>query len=158
MHIKFFRYAPQRFNFVPRKGWMCDVKFISTVKFITKEEDPQSLIDNNKFYLCILIATTSCVGNIFDTYNVHHVVHVGFPTSFINSIQEMSWCGCNRLEINETVDTYSLILSIDDFVYLNERLYEENQMVQLLYTEPSNMKKTEFSNETIYWNSLQYCC
>ena len=29
-----------------------DVKFMSTVKFTQKEDDPQKLIDNNKFYDC----------------------------------------------------------------------------------------------------------
>ena len=66
-----------------------DVKFLSTVKFTNKETNPQDLIDNNEYYPCILFATASCIGNGLDLKDVFRVIHVGFPTSSIDCVQEM---------------------------------------------------------------------
>ena len=48
---------------------------------------------------------------------------IGFPSSVIDMVQEMGRCGRGRASITGFTDDYFLKLSLDGFVYLNQRLY-----------------------------------
>ena len=103
-----------------------DVKLLSTVKFTTKVHDPNSLLEKNEYYPRILIAKESFIGNGLDCDDVYQVVNVGFPTSILDAIQEMGRCGRNRSNtIDANVDKYSFFINSEDFVYLNQRLYQK---------------------------------
>jgi len=104
-----------------------EVKLISATTFTTEQSDPRSIIDNNEFYPRILIATSSCIGAGLDSSSVFSVIRVGFPTSILDMIQEMGRCGRNRNnDGTNPSDDFILFLSLQDFVYLNERLYDDS--------------------------------
>ena len=87
-------------------------------------DDPQGLFDQNTCYPRILLAMTgSFVG--FDCAEVYYVVRIGFPTSAIDMVQEMGRCRQGRNNSDGVVtDEFHRILSLPDFIYLNEKLYK----------------------------------
>ena len=105
-----------------------EVKFVSAEQFTRVVDHPQQLIDTNQFYPRILLATDGCIGAGLDSADVYSVCRVGFPTSITNMVQEMGRCGRGRIENNrdgsDTItDNLYLKLTLDDYVYLNQRLY-----------------------------------
>ena len=103
-----------------------EVKLVSSTTFTSVIENPREKIDKNEFYPRVLIATSSCIGAGLDSSFVYSVVRIGFPTSILDLIQEMGRCGRSRLNdgANPSDDFY-LFLSLTDFIYLNERLYQD---------------------------------
>ena len=102
-----------------------EVKFVSAEQFTRSVDNiqAQGLLDNNQFYPRILLATASCIGAGLDSPDVYSVCRIGFPSSVIDLVQEMGRCGRGRSSITGFTDDYFLKLSLDDFVYLNQRLY-----------------------------------
>ena len=47
----------------------------------------------------------------------------GFPTSILDMLQELGRCGRGRHHTNICTDNFYLKVTLDDFVYLNQRLY-----------------------------------
>ena len=81
-------------------------------------------MDKNEFYPRILLATAGCIGAGLDSLDVYCVSRIGFPSSIIDMVQEMGRCGRGRFSnIGSSVDSMNLCLSLDDYVYLNQRLY-----------------------------------
>ena len=86
--------------------------------------DRQSLVDKNEFYPRILLATAGCIGAGLDSPDVYCVSRIGFPSSIIDMVQEMGRCGRGRFTTTgSSVDSMNMCLSLDDYVYLNQRLY-----------------------------------
>ena len=105
-----------------------EVKLQSATTFTHDSNETSDLIKNNKFYPRVLIATSSCIGAGLDSSSVFSVIRIGFPTSILDMIQEMGRCGRNRSnDGTDPTDEFYLFLSLQDFVYLNERLYVENE-------------------------------
>lgn len=49
---------------------------------------------------------------------------MGFATSVFEMVQELGRCGRGRThDFNTVTDNFHLFLTLDDFVYLNQRLY-----------------------------------
>ena len=104
-----------------------EVKLMSATTFTSNPSNPRENIDKDVFYPRVLIATSSCIGAGLDSSSVYSVVRIGFPTSLLDLIQEMGRCGRNRInDGTNPTDNYYLFLSLRDFIYLNERLYESN--------------------------------
>ena len=104
-----------------------EVKLMSATTFTSNPSNPCENIDTDIFYPRVLIATSSCIGAGLDSSSVYSVVRIGFPTSLLDLIQEMGRCGRNRInDGTNPTDNYYLFLSLRDFIYLNERLYESN--------------------------------
>ena len=101
-----------------------EVKLKSATIFTSHINNARELVDNFKFYPRVLIATSSCIGAGLDSRSVYCVIRIGFPTSILDMIQEMGRCGRTRSNdgSNPSDDLY-LFISLNDFVYLNERLY-----------------------------------
>ena len=97
-----------------------EVKFVSAERFTTTVTNPQELIDSNQYYPRILLATAGSIGAGLDSSDVFSVTRIGFPTSVIDMAQEMGRCGRG---INKGPGEFHLLLSLNDFVYLNQRLY-----------------------------------
>ena len=101
-----------------------EVKFVSAEQFTKSILDPQSLVDKNEFYPRILLATAGCIGAGLDSPDVYCVSRIGFPLSIIDMVQEMGRCGRGRFTTTgSSVDSMNMCLSLDDYVYLNQRLY-----------------------------------
>ena len=102
-----------------------EVKFVSAERFTKVIVNPEELVNNNKFYPRILLATAGSIGAGLDSPDVFSVCRAGFPTSIFEMAQEMGRCGRGRSNDTGTVtDNFYLMLSCDDFVYLNTRLYK----------------------------------
>ena len=81
-------------------------------------------MDKNEFYPMILLATAGCIGAGLDSPDAYSVSRIGFPSSITDMVQEMGRCGRGRFStIGSSVDSMNLCLSLDDYVYLNQRLY-----------------------------------
>ena len=101
-----------------------EVKLKSATMFTTHINNPRGLVDDSKFYPRVLIATSSSIGAGLDSRDVYSVIRIGFPTSVLDMIQEMGRCGRNRSnDGTDPSDNFYLFISLQDFVYLNERLY-----------------------------------
>ena len=71
-----------------------------------------------------LFGTPGCVGAGIDCDDVKLVFRIGFSTSILNFIQELGRCGRSEQNNDNTVKDWMCIsFSIQDFVYLNERLF-----------------------------------
>ena len=72
---------------------------------------------------CIIIATTSCIGNVLYCADVTDVIHVGFPSSIVGAIQEMGLSGTNTEECyNSKPLKYYIHINVDNYVYLNRTM------------------------------------
>lgn len=101
-----------------------EVKFVSAQQFTRHIEDPQTILDRNEYYPRILLATAGCIGAGLDSSDVFSVIRVGFPSGILDMVQELGRCGRGRITASgDHTDNFSLLLSLDDFVYLNQRLY-----------------------------------
>ena len=102
-------------------------KFVSSQSFTTSNNGNEH-INNNKFYPRFLIATSACIGAGLDSNNVKLVVRDGFPCSLMDFIQEMGRCG-RGVDLStgqQQLGTFDLIISIDSFIYLVERIFEDD--------------------------------
>ena len=97
-----------------------EVKFVSAEWFTESIADPQLLLDSNTIYARILLVTAGSIGTGLDSQDVHSVTISGYPTSVIDMAQEMGRCGQGT---DNRPGKFHLMLSFNDFVYLNQRLY-----------------------------------
>ena len=82
---------------------------------------------NENFSPRILIATASYIGAGLDSDEVYGAIRVGFPESMLNLTQEMGRCGRNRDNNDgDPTDTFVLIISLNDFIYMFERVFDTN--------------------------------
>jgi hypothetical protein len=51
-----------------------EVNLMSAIKFTEDAENPNELIENNKFYPRVLVATSSCIGPGLDYSSVYSVI------------------------------------------------------------------------------------
>ena len=102
-----------------------EVKFASAEAFTRHIDNQQDLVNENKFLPRILLATAGSIGAGLDSSDVYAVCRSGFPTSIFEMAQELGRCGRGRSNDNGvTTDNFYLMFSLDDFVYLNTRLYK----------------------------------
>jgi superfamily II DNA helicase RecQ len=103
-------------------------KFVSTQCFTETNLNPAKTIEDNCFYPRILIATSGCIGAGLDCADVNLVVRDGFPSSLLDMIQEMGRCGRGVCPIsnNKKDGFFHMILNVESFTYLIERMYEAN--------------------------------
>ena len=66
-----------------------EVKFVSAEKFTELIENPQLLLDSNKFYARILLSISGSIGAGLDLQDLFSVTMIGYPTSVINMAQKM---------------------------------------------------------------------
>jgi superfamily II DNA helicase RecQ len=124
-------------------------KFVSSRKFTTKVANPKKMIDDNKYFPRILIATSGCIGAGLDCSDVYSVIRDGMPTSVLNFVQEMGRCGRGRVvsaDSNYFSDNYTVIVSLSSVVYLFERIYTKSS-----YTD----KEKESIEEIMKLESIQ---
>ena len=101
-----------------------EIKFVSVCEFTKSVKDPDEEINCNRFYPRVLLATAGSIGARLDAADVYCVIRVGFPTSIIDMVQEMGRCSRGRLNLDGVMtDGFHMILSLFDFVYMNEKLY-----------------------------------
>ena len=101
-----------------------EVKFASDERFTQVLDNQEELINNNRFYPRILLATAGSIGAGLDSSDVYVVCRAGFPTSIFEMAQELGRCGRGRTnESGIVTDNFHLMLSLDDFIYLNTRLF-----------------------------------
>ena len=62
-----------------------------------------------------------------DSPDVFAVARMGFPTSIFEMAQELERCGRGRS--GTVTDDFYLLLSCQDFIYLNTRLYKPSTFV-----------------------------
>ena len=102
-----------------------EVKFVSAKWFTQVISNPEELINTNKFYPRILLATAGSIGAGLDSPDVYSVYRAGFPTSIFEMAQEMGQCGRGRSNDTGTVtDNFYLMLSVNDFIYLSTKIYK----------------------------------
>ena len=104
-----------------------EVKFVSAERFTEEITDPESAVNRNKFYPRVLLATAGSIGAGLDSPDVFAVVRLGFPTSIFEMAQELGRCGRGRSGM--VTDHFYLLLSCEDYVYLNTRLYKPSTPV-----------------------------
>ena len=101
-----------------------EVKFVSAEHFTQVISNPKKLINSNKFYPRILLATAGSIGVSLDSPDVYSLYRGGISTSIFEMLQQMGLCGRGRTNDRGTVmDNFYLMLSCDDFIYLNTRLF-----------------------------------
>lgn len=72
---------------------------MSAERFIQVMSNPEELINSNKLYPGILIATAGSIGAGLDSPDVYLVCQASFPTSIFEMVQEMGRCGRGELMI-----------------------------------------------------------
>ena len=101
-----------------------ELKQVNAERFTEEIHNGDELIEENEFYPYVLIATSSCIGAGLDSSLVYSVLRVGFPTSLINMIQEMGWCGRGRVNNGASpTDLFCLCLRLNEYFYLHEQLF-----------------------------------
>ena len=132
---------------------ICDLKeslfdkFKAATMFTAKTLSTSDLVEQNRYYTRILIATASCIGAGLDCSEVYCVIRDGSPTSIMHLSQELGRCGRERsIGRDGYSDNFELILNMDSFIYLNERLYvtEKNEN-----SDNSKVCTTSDGNDTI---------
>ena len=122
-------------------------KFKAATMFTTKPLSTSDLVDKNRYYPRILIATASCIGAGLDCSEVYCVIRDGFPASMMHLSQELGRCGRERsIGKDGYSDNFELILNMESFVYLNERLYVTEKTQK---PDKSNVSATSDENDTI---------
>ena len=94
-------------------------KATSFMKAVNADE----LMKQGKLHLRVLALTSSCIGAGLDSSDVCVVIKQGIPTSKMEMLREMGRCGCGDEEDIERHDEYMLMLQLENYVYLNERLF-----------------------------------
>ena len=75
------------------------------------------------------------IGAALDSPDVYVVCRAGFLTSIFEMAQELGRCGRGWLnESGKVTDNLHLILSLDDFIYLNTRLFLPSPIVLSIIT------------------------
>ena len=109
-------------------------KFISVQKFTNTTTELNKVVGDNQFYPRILFATASCIGAGLDSKDVRKVIREGFPPSILDFIQEMGRCGRNVNDMSDnhmgSKDEYKLILSLNEFIYMYERIYLHSSLTK----------------------------
>ena len=91
-------------------------KVFSADRFTESISNPGELINSNKFYLRILLATVGIIGADLDSADFYGVCRLSFPTSVFAMAQELGRCGGDRLnECTMISDNFHLYLTLDDF-------------------------------------------
>ena len=107
-----------------------EIKFLSACQFTKSVSNPDKEINCNRFYPRVLLATAGSIGAGLNSTDVYCVICVRYPTSIIDMVQEMGWCGRGRIVSNcdEIItDNFFLKMILDDYVYLNRRCYLPQQ-------------------------------
>ena len=73
-----------------------EVKFVSAERFTKVIVNPEELVNNNKFYPRILLATAGSIGAGLDSPDVYTVCRAVFPTSILKMAQKMGRRGRGR--------------------------------------------------------------
>ena len=121
-----------------------EVKFASVERFTMLVEEPENVINNNQFYPRILLATAGSIGAGLDSPDVYTVCRASFSQSIFELAQELGRCGRGCSNPNGIVtDNVHLLLTLDDFIYLNTRLYLPSPAV------PSNITPILLPHEEI---------
>ena len=101
-------------------------KQLYTLAF-TKRWSNADIEDSSKFTPRVLIGTSGCIGTGLDCDDVHLMLRLGLPTSLLHLIQEMGRCGRKKDDMDgqgtSSKNTYHVMFTLQDFVYLTERLY-----------------------------------
>ena len=130
-------------------------KFISVQKFTNTTTELNKVVGDNQFYPRILFATASCIGAGLDSKDVRKVIREGFPPSILDFIQEMGRCGRNVNDMSDnhmgSKDEYKLILSLNEFIYMYERIYlhsfltkeEEDRIGKIVSTDKLKNEQRE---------------
>jgi hypothetical protein len=101
-------------------------KKLYTIQF-TRRFEANEIEDRTVFTPRVLIGTSGCIGAGVDCNDVHLVARMGMPTSIIHLIQEMGRCGRSTQGEYEMIhNEYHLMFNLKEFVYLNERLFYED--------------------------------
>ena len=104
-----------------------ELKLAYTVAFTSKLSD-RNILDDTVFYPRFMLGTSGCIGAGLDCDDVHLVCRIGLSTSILNLIQETGRCGRKSREEDDVQqeyaqDTMTIIFTLSDFVYLNQRLF-----------------------------------
>ena len=105
-----------------------------------------------------LIGTPGCKGAGLDCMSVNLVCRIGLPTSLIHFIQGM---GCCRRGSNQSDDnTFSIVVHLNNYVYLIERLYViDEQTSSSTLTNQSINSCMSINDERKYFiNNLNKMC
>ena len=101
-----------------------ELKYAYTTQFTnTKFNDIKSY---SSISLCprFLIGTPGCIGAGLDCDSVTYVKRIGIPSTIIDFIQEVGRCGRSNDDIGIRTNTYSMTFTLNDYVYLVERLFK----------------------------------
>ena len=104
-----------------------ELKIAYTTAFTSSTTDDDQ-VNENAFYPRFLLGTPGCIGAGIDCDLVNLVCCLGMSTSVLNLIQEMGRCGRKRydtqdMSMRSIQDSFCISFSIEDYVYLNQRLY-----------------------------------
>lgn len=97
-----------------------EIKFVSAERFTQSTINPQVLIDSDQFYPQILLPTARSIGAGLNWQNVFSVTHISFLASVIDMAQEMGRCSWGT---DSRPGEFHMLLSLNDFVYLNQQLH-----------------------------------
>ena len=82
-----------------------------------------------------MLSTAGSIGAGLDSPDVYAVCRCGFPTSIFDMAQELGRAGRGRANGNGRVtDNFHLFLSLDDYIYLNTRLFLPQPTVPSIIT------------------------
>ena len=105
--------------------------------------------DKLKYTPCILLGTSGCsIGAGLDSNDVKLVFRDGISTNILNFIKESGRCGIgDDSDSNNYSNKIEMYFNIQNFVYLNERLYirkestpdNETQDNQIAFNEDLNL-------------------
>ena len=121
-----------------------ETKFAYTTEFTnTKFGGNDAPFSDDTLCPRFLLGTPGCIGAGLDCSSVNLVCRIGFPTSLLHFIQEMGRCG--RTQNNDELNTYSIVLHLNDYVYLVERLY--------ISSKPSNISQQNKEKDQTFMSS-----
>ena len=124
-----------------------ELKFALTTEFTnTSFDEVNNPYSQNHLSPGFLIGTPGCIGAGLDSSDVQLVHRIGLPNSIVHFIQEMGRCGRANND-NERDDTFSLIFTLSDYVYLCERLY-------VIDSEESNLNELQNNEDGLEDNSF----
>lgn len=127
-----------------------EFKFATIEDFTKQIDNQQELVNANKFFPRILVATAGSVGGGLDYSDVFVVGRSGFSTSIFEMAQELGRCERGRSNDTGTItDNFHLMISLEEFVYLNTRIYKPsppkplNVVPTLTKAEEINLQQKE---------------
>ena len=122
---------------------------VEKVTSFTKSVNADELIKQDKLYPRVIAATSNFIGAGVDSNDVCIVKKLGMPSSKIEWMQEMGRCGRVDGEDITRHDEYMLMLQLENYVYLNERLFIEKEKGEVkddLTSEERELKKMQSAN------------